>query len=492
VPDLPSPSHLGSDEDPSPTWATNLRNGTLALLRTSVAILVTACATSSVAAEPAPLRIRLEVARVRIGARDFPLVTLFAPPERSPGERPLESSGVRIAMPEVRAEGSRFFLRETGVEAEIVPLETSDDASVGTSYRIAPAETQGEPTGTSETPATLRRTGSGDFTEWTLAGAEGLERTMRVVRTGAPRWRVVSVRDPESKEVAALEYDPDGRLSRILTSAGIEWQLDYQRSRSRTSADLAQITARTTATAGAEMLYRARLEYADGPSPTPRLSRVMAASRVPAGVTELSFDYGTAPATAGAKDDGDARLRAIRTPRGEIEPRFDYDDAGPLLDVSTVPSEDAYDVRYPVTVRLLPEFVGEDILEDALGRRTLAFDGTGREQFRLHVENGLLVQPDGTPLDTGGAPYLIVLAPNGALYAGRGDYSSDAKLHHSSFLAGESVSAAGEIVVNAGKVVRVTSRSGHYKPPLCLLDQLSAELVRRGVALDGIPFEKGY
>jgi hypothetical protein len=145
-----------------------------------------------------------------------------------------------------------------------------------------------------------------------------------------------------------------------------------------------------------------------------------------------------------------------------------------------------------VTVRLEPEYVGEDLLEDSLGRRTLAFDEVARERHRLSVRGGRLLDADGAPLDTAGLTYLIVLAPDGELYAARGDYSSDAKIHHSSFLAGAPVAAAGEIVARDGRVVRVTSRSGHYKPPMCLMDQLRTELERRGVPLAGVPFEKGY
>jgi hypothetical protein len=445
--------------------------------------------------ESAPLRIRLELARVRIGSRDLSLTTLIPPTIRSTEALAADARSQRVTMPEIRAEGSRFFFRDVAAEIELVPLPNAEttDVSAGVGYRLTSAEAPSDGAEPSaETSPIARRVGSGDFTEWITMGPEGLERTMRVVRSGAPRWRVAAVRDLESKEIAAFEYDSEGRLSRIVTSAGVEWEFDYRRPTRNAAADLAQITARTSESAGAEMLFRAHLEYDEDEDPTPRLSRVMAASRAPAGVTDLSFVYETEERAAPGASDAAERLREIRTPRGEIEPRFEYDGVGPLLVVSAVPAEDAYDVRYPVTVRLAAEYVGEDILEDSLGRRTLAFDAAGRGRFRLHVVKGLLVQADGTPLDTGGAPFLVVLAPDGELYAGSGDYSSDSKLHHSSFLAGAEVAAAGEVVVHEGKVVRITSRSGHYKPPMCLLDQLSAELVRRGVELDGVPFEKGY
>lgn len=39
-----------------------------------------------------------------------------------------------------------------------------------------------------------------------------------------------------------------------------------------------------------------------------------------------------------------------------------------------------------------------------------------------------------------------------------------AKFHHSSFLAGQKVSFAGELQVVRGKLSVVTNKSGHYKP----------------------------
>jgi len=222
-----------------------------------------------------------------------------------------------------------------------------------------------------------------------------------------------------------------------------------------------------------------------------RLERVRAASRSPAGVVELAFVYGRPEVPAGGIA-GPERLREVLTKRGHVDPRFEYDVATAAAVFSAVPKEDANDARYPVTAQLQPEYVGDDLLEDALGRRTLEFDDGMRESHRLQVRDGLLLKADGTPLDTGDTTFLIVLAPDGELYAAEGDYSSPVKIHHSSILAGAPVASAGEIAVRAGKVLRVTSRSGHYKPPMCLLDQLRAELKQRGVALDGVPCEKGY
>ena len=41
-----------------------------------------------------------------------------------------------------------------------------------------------------------------------------------------------------------------------------------------------------------------------------------------------------------------------------------------------------------------------------------------------------------------------------------------AKFHHSSFLAGEKVAAAGEIIIENGIIKEITNGSGHYRPDI--------------------------
>ncbi len=45
------------------------------------------------------------------------------------------------------------------------------------------------------------------------------------------------------------------------------------------------------------------------------------------------------------------------------------------------------------------------------------------------------------------------------------------KFHHSSFLAGEKVAAAGEIYIERGVIKTITDGSGHYKPSLKLVEK---------------------
>jgi len=58
--------------------------------------------------------------------------------------------------------------------------------------------------------------------------------------------------------------------------------------------------------------------------------------------------------------------------------------------------------------------------------------------------------------------------------------------HHSSFLSGGPVQGAGEIAVNAGKVVAVTNKTGHYTAGAAELTRTLFLLHRGGVNLDEI------
>ncbi|TMW55622.1 hypothetical protein Poli38472_010504 [Pythium oligandrum] len=64
------------------------------------------------------------------------------------------------------------------------------------------------------------------------------------------------------------------------------------------------------------------------------------------------------------------------------------------------------------------------------------------------------------------------------------------RFHHSSFLAGEPVAAAGKIVVQHGQIHAIEPHSGHFKPTLTHLLFLCHVLAKHGVALDTIEFVK--
>lgn len=97
---------------------------------------------------------------------------------------------------------------------------------------------------------------------------------------------------------------------------------------------------------------------------------------------------------------------------------------------------------------------------------------------------GLLVQ-NGAILDTNhvhNQNYLFVMDGEGAIYS-----ASEAQVtHHSAFLAGGPVAAAGHWQVTNGVVDWISNYSGHYAPPIDYTKQILKELKRRGINVDGI------
>ena len=70
--------------------------------------------------------------------------------------------------------------------------------------------------------------------------------------------------------------------------------------------------------------------------------------------------------------------------------------------------------------------------------------------------------PVDTKLFHGNRSFLYVISQDKKIYSGRG---AKYILHHSSFLAGESVLAAGKLMTSNGKVIFISNNSGHYRPP---------------------------
>lgn len=59
-------------------------------------------------------------------------------------------------------------------------------------------------------------------------------------------------------------------------------------------------------------------------------------------------------------------------------------------------------------------------------------------------------------------------------------------MHHSSFLAGGAVAAAGEVGIEEGKLVNISNLSGHYKPGPAYLWQAVKQLELLGCPLEGV------
>jgi hypothetical protein len=78
---------------------------------------------------------------------------------------------------------------------------------------------------------------------------------------------------------------------------------------------------------------------------------------------------------------------------------------------------------------------------------------------------------------------IFVMDGDGNIFAGQHKVGL---FHHSSFLGGGAVAAAGEMKVEKGRLVAVTAKSGHYWPTPEHTRQLLRELAANGVQLKGV------
>jgi len=114
-----------------------------------------------------------------------------------------------------------------------------------------------------------------------------------------------------------------------------------------------------------------------------------------------------------------------------------------------------------------------------------------REAFKLQCGPTVTQGPAKTVFDTsnmfskhsGKGFGIYVMSKHGEVYA---DQHKVGLFHHSSFLAGGDVAAAGELKVSAGTVRHVTNKTGHYKAGSEELWQLLDEFKRCGVGLGSI------
>lgn len=87
-----------------------------------------------------------------------------------------------------------------------------------------------------------------------------------------------------------------------------------------------------------------------------------------------------------------------------------------------------------------------------------------RQQYVVIVEDGKLYyanQSQKLVNSVEGAKTMFVMAPDLTLYMSE---KKPAKFHHSSFLSGGAVFAAGYVKVEKGKLMEITPHSGHYRP----------------------------
>lgn len=120
------------------------------------------------------------------------------------------------------------------------------------------------------------------------------------------------------------------------------------------------------------------------------------------------------------------------------------------------------------------------------------------EAHRLVVVNGLLHRTDGSIFDTaaarthhsGDGRAMFVMDEHGNMFAS--NVQQVGYLHHSSFLGGRPVAGAGEIVVENGKLMLISRKSGHYQPHTEHQLQVSDILSEQGVDITKLISEDGF
>ncbi|UYZ64406.1 hypothetical protein [Hymenobacter weizhouensis] len=138
------------------------------------------------------------------------------------------------------------------------------------------------------------------------------------------------------------------------------------------------------------------------------------------------------------------------------------------------------------TVSMDPDYEGEET-GAVWGTKVQYLSEEQRKAFELSVDSdGKLRNASGELFDTQGAgtvtgkgKAIFVMSPDGKIYASL--HQQAGIFHHSSFLSGAPVAAAGEVEVHNGVVKMVSNRSGHYMPDQSFTYQFIEQLWRRGV-----------
>lgn len=116
-----------------------------------------------------------------------------------------------------------------------------------------------------------------------------------------------------------------------------------------------------------------------------------------------------------------------------------------------------------------------------------------RAKYRLQLGATIVRGPEKAPLDTSGMVSnasgsgfgIFVMSQNGEAYVGSHKVGI---FHHSSFLGGGNVAAAGEMKAGGGKLEVLSNKSGHYKPSHAHNMQMIAELKSANIAPSSYKF----
>jgi hypothetical protein len=162
--------------------------------------------------------------------------------------------------------------------------------------------------------------------------------------------------------------------------------------------------------------------------------------------------------------------------------------------VSAVASSSAVATSYKPR-EMLSQYVGEHLPGNAIWRgrgagQVTYLSATERQKVALDIRDGVIFDASGQRFDTatssaiegGRGRAIFVMDMQGNLYAS--NFQRMGEFHHSSFVAGGPVLAAGELVVDNGRLILVSDSSGHYQPAHEHMDQLMRVLEQKGVRVE--------
>jgi hypothetical protein len=143
------------------------------------------------------------------------------------------------------------------------------------------------------------------------------------------------------------------------------------------------------------------------------------------------------------------------------------------------------------------QFIGEET-GAVWGTKVKYLNADERLQYQMHIKDGKLYDAEGNLFDTSDAKTLFegsgnaifVMDEFGTIYASK--VQEVGLFHHSSFLSGQPIASAGELVVERGVIREITRRSGHYQPTAEQLNQFVEVLNKSGVDINGINVGAGY
>lgn len=101
----------------------------------------------------------------------------------------------------------------------------------------------------------------------------------------------------------------------------------------------------------------------------------------------------------------------------------------------------------------------------------------------LDADEVKALRPD---VEAKGGRYIFVMDAQGTIYAGENIHKVQ---HHSSFMGGGAVAAAGELQVSGGRLTTISNMSGHYRPGPGFLWQAIAQMAGQGVDMSAVTAE---